>query len=98
MGADRGRDGLVDCRRRQANLNTLAVADCVSCRNRAGGYGCVYAESHVRTIYQWEYGRDTYITVVTTAWVVAFSTGAVYVGVGVDGATQCVQTVDVTVS
>lgn len=44
------------------------------------------------------YGRDTYNTVVTTSWVVAFSAGAVYAGVGVDGATQWVQTVDVTVS
>lgn len=39
MGADRGRDGLVDCRGRQSDLNALAVADSISCRNRAGGYG-----------------------------------------------------------
>lgn len=54
MGADRGRNGLIDCRDRQANLNTLAVADSVSCRNRAGGHGCVDAECHVRKIYQYD--------------------------------------------
>lgn len=44
------------------------------------------------------YGRETYITVVTTSWVVAVFAGAVYTEVGVGGATQCVQTVEVTVS
>ena len=39
MGADRGRDGLVDCRGRQADFDALAVADSVSCRHWAGGYG-----------------------------------------------------------
>lgn len=39
MGADRGRDGLVDGRGRQADLDALAIADSVSCRHRADGYG-----------------------------------------------------------
>lgn len=38
MGADRGRDGLVDCRSCQADLDALAIADGVSCRHRAGCY------------------------------------------------------------
>lgn len=39
MGADRGCNGLVNFRGRQADLNALAIADRVSCRNRADGNG-----------------------------------------------------------